>query len=185
MLKLFTGEGAKLSYKESSKLELKERLDNTFLKTVSAFSNTKGGTIIFGVNNKGDVVGLKKLDVICDKIEREIVDKIKPMPYFLSKINYKDRIIKLEIEKGRYGPCYYKNKLYIRRDAATIKAGNLFLAYSMSMHKNMWLEDFATYVKNYNFCYPDIILNKYQNYLSWLKFKTQCKEMFIASKLPY
>ena len=36
----------------------KGTITNTFLKTVSAFSNYNGGTILFGVDNDGNVKGL-------------------------------------------------------------------------------------------------------------------------------
>ena len=35
---------------ETKKLEFKETITNTFLKTVSAFSNYNGGVIYFGID---------------------------------------------------------------------------------------------------------------------------------------
>ena len=43
---------------ETRRLEFKEKITNTFLKTVSAFSNYNGGTILFGVDDDGNVKGL-------------------------------------------------------------------------------------------------------------------------------
>ena len=37
--------------RETRILEFKETITNTFLKTVSAFSNYDGGTILFGVDD--------------------------------------------------------------------------------------------------------------------------------------
>ena len=39
--------------RETRILEFKETITNTFLKTVSAFSNYNGGTILFGVDDDG------------------------------------------------------------------------------------------------------------------------------------
>lgn len=39
--------------RETRILEFKETITNTFLKTVSAFSNYDGGTILFGVDDDG------------------------------------------------------------------------------------------------------------------------------------
>ncbi len=36
-------------------LEFKETITNTFLKTVSAFSNYNGGTILFGVDDEQNI----------------------------------------------------------------------------------------------------------------------------------
>ena len=41
--------------RETRTLEFKETITNTFLKTVSAFSNYDGGIIIFGIDDKGNV----------------------------------------------------------------------------------------------------------------------------------
>ena len=42
--------------KESRELELKATITNTFLKTVSAFSNYNTGKIIFGVDDNGKLL---------------------------------------------------------------------------------------------------------------------------------
>ena len=44
--------------RETRILEFKETITNTFLKTVSAFSNYDGGTILFGVDDDGNVKGI-------------------------------------------------------------------------------------------------------------------------------
>ena len=44
--------------RETRILEFKETITNTFLKTVSAFSNYNGGMILFGVDDDGNVKGL-------------------------------------------------------------------------------------------------------------------------------
>ena len=43
--------------RETRIVEFKETITNTFLKTVSAFSNYDGGTILFGVDDDGNVKG--------------------------------------------------------------------------------------------------------------------------------
>lgn len=55
--------------KESSQLEFKESVSNTFLKTVSAFANYGGGTILFGVDDSGHSVGIP------DRIRRASTSK--------------------------------------------------------------------------------------------------------------
>lgn len=44
--------------RETRILEFKETITNAFLKTVSALSNYNGGTILFGVDDDGNVRGL-------------------------------------------------------------------------------------------------------------------------------
>lgn len=69
---------------ECSDYELKQSIElekpRSWLKTVSAFANTLGGIIIFGVDNDRKIVGLKDvanaLEIISDKIK----NRIKPLP---------------------------------------------------------------------------------------------------------
>ena len=49
--------------RETRNLEFKETITSTFLKTVSAFSNYDGGTILFGIDDDGNVIALVHLDV--------------------------------------------------------------------------------------------------------------------------
>ena len=75
--------------RETRIVEFKETITNTFLKTVSAFSNYDGGTILFGVDDDGNVKYavvansenrmydyLSKWHdaYICKKIESKLVD---------------------------------------------------------------------------------------------------------------
>lgn len=45
--------------KENKNLEFKSAVTNSFLKTVSAYSNFGEGMILFGVNDDGSVCGIK------------------------------------------------------------------------------------------------------------------------------
>ena len=51
--------------RETRTLEFKETITNTFLKTVSAFSNYDGGTIYFGIDDDGNIKGLKDVKQAC------------------------------------------------------------------------------------------------------------------------
>ena len=44
--------------RETRTIEFKEKITNTFLKTVSAFSNYDGGEIFFGIDDNGNVKGV-------------------------------------------------------------------------------------------------------------------------------
>ena len=52
-----------ITMRETRILEFKETITNTFLKTVSAFSNYNGGTILFGVDDNGNVKGLPDVSI--------------------------------------------------------------------------------------------------------------------------
>ena len=60
--------------RETRILEFKETITNTFLKTVSAFSNYDGGTVLFGVDDDGNIKGLQDVKQACLDIENKIND---------------------------------------------------------------------------------------------------------------
>ena len=49
-----------IDMRETRIVEFKETITNTFLKTVSAFSNYDGGTILFGVDDDGNIIALNQ-----------------------------------------------------------------------------------------------------------------------------
>ena len=52
--------------RETRIIEFKETITNTFLKTVSAFSNYDGGEIFFGIDDNGNVKGMPgKISYAC------------------------------------------------------------------------------------------------------------------------
>jgi ATP-dependent DNA helicase RecG len=114
-----------LQTKESYNLEFKVEVSNSFLKTVSAYANYSDGEIYFGIDDHGNVVGIKgntKNEAL--RIENMINDSLAPVPSF--NINVKDAggktIIVLEVKKGKDTPYYYKGKAYKRAVTATVEA---------------------------------------------------------------
>ena len=106
--------------KEKKDLEFKETVSNTFLKTVSAFSNYEGGTIIFGIDDTGKVKGLPNLTNTRLSIENAINDNIKPQPIFTLTENETNNTISLKVEEGLDKPYLYKSNAYKRNDTSTI-----------------------------------------------------------------
>ncbi len=60
--------------RETRTTEFKETITNTFLKTVSAFSNYDGGEIFFGIDDAGNIKGLSDAKQACLNIENKIND---------------------------------------------------------------------------------------------------------------
>ena len=68
--------------KESKCLEFKSAITNSFLKTVSAYSNFGDGEILFGVNDDGSVCGMDHLEMFGTGVRRILLAynnaKVKP-----------------------------------------------------------------------------------------------------------
>lgn len=62
--------------RETYNLGCKEKLSNTSLKTVSAFSNYNGGKIIFGVTDRGECIGLDDAKNKAMSIENKINNSV-------------------------------------------------------------------------------------------------------------
>ena len=126
---------------ETRILEFKETITNTFLKTVSAFSNYNGGTILFGVDDDGKVKGLSDVKQACLDIENKINDSITPQPNYTLELQNNDHTIKLTIKSGLQKLYLYKSKAYRRNDTATIEVDTLEFSRLVLDGKNISFEE--------------------------------------------
>ncbi len=127
--------------RETRTLEFKETITNTFLKTVSAFSNYDGGTILFGVDDDGNVKGLSDIKQACLDIENKINDSISPQPNYTLERENNDRTIRLTVESGIQKPYLYKSKAYKRNDTATIETDTLEFSRLVLEGKNISFDE--------------------------------------------
>ena len=126
--------------RESKTREFKENVTNTFLKTVSAFTNFADGDIEFGVDDDGNKVGIEEPDKVCLDLENKINDSIKPRPDFKFKINRTTNVITLSVMEGMYKPYLYKGKAYKRNDTATVEIDQVELTRLILAGNNMSYE---------------------------------------------
>lgn len=125
---------------ETRTVEFKESITNTFLKTVSAFSNYDGGVIYFGIDDNGNIKGLSDVKQSCLDIENKINDSISPQPDYKIDIQ-SDNTIKLIVQGGIQKPYLYKSKAYKRNDTATIEVDTLELSRLILEGKNIKFEE--------------------------------------------
>ena len=126
--------------RETRILEFKETITNTFLKTVSAFSNYDGGEILFGVDD-GNIKGLSNVKQACLDIENKINDNISPQPNYTHEIQNSDQTIKLNVKSGLQKPYLYKSKAYKRNDTSTIEVDTLEFSRLVLEGKNIRFEE--------------------------------------------
>lgn len=82
-----------------------------WLKTVSAFANSRGGTLIFGIDVVGNVCGLKNVQKDNQAADKLIKEHIEPLPDFHLREDKKDDkdVLILQIDKGSHTPYYYND----------------------------------------------------------------------------
>ena len=130
-----------IDMRETRIVEFKETITNTFLKTVSAFSNYDGGTILFGVDDDGNIKGLSDVKQACLDIENKINDSISPQPNYTLEIQNNDQTIKLSVKSGLQKPYLYKSKAYKRNDTSTIEVDTLEFSRLVLEGKNIRFEE--------------------------------------------
>lgn len=125
------------------KVELEEKRPKSWCKSVSAFANTFGGILIFGISNDDQYVGLDDPNGTAEKISETIKSRLVPIPEF--KLGFqKDEtgkvIIILEINKGEETPYYYSGdgtmEAYIRVGNESVKANAIELKRLVLRGKN-------------------------------------------------
>ena len=137
--------------KESKELELKSTITNTFLKTVSAFSNYNSGKIIFGVDDNGKIIGLENIEELCLDLENKINDNISPKPDFKFIKDTKKNIITLIVEEGFNKPYLYKGKAYKRNDTSTVEVDRIELNRLTLLGLNQYYEELKARKQNLEF----------------------------------
>ena len=111
------------------KVALEIRKPKSWCKSVSAFANTLGGALIFGVSDDDRIVGLSHPEHDAEKISEIIKTRLDPIPEFnlrFSKTEDGKTLIILEISKGEETPYYYSGdgvlEAYIRVGNESVKA---------------------------------------------------------------
>ena len=93
-----------MALRETKNVEYKSDITNTFLKTVSAFANYGGGTIIFGISGIGTIVGIDDPKSTALAIENKINDSIHPIPKFELNIDNSAHTVVLRVFEGNGKP---------------------------------------------------------------------------------
>lgn len=101
-----------------------------WLKSISAFANTAGGTLYFGVDNNGGIVGLDDAQIDSDFISEKIKAHLDPIPSFRlvpHEINDK-KILEVIVDAGNLTPYYiFMNKTrtaYVRVGNESVQANS-------------------------------------------------------------
>ena len=92
-------------YKEA----LEEKKPKSWLKSVSAFANTLGGSLFFGIDNDGNVKGLEDIQNVTETISMKIRDYMDPLPdvEMIPLEQEGKHVLQLKVKEGLYTPYYY------------------------------------------------------------------------------
>ena len=104
-LNILIAECTAYDYKES----LEEKKPKSWLKSVSAFANTLGGSLFFGVDNDGNVKGLDDIQHVTETVSMKIRDYMDPLPdvELIPLETEGKHVLQLKVKEGVYTPYYY------------------------------------------------------------------------------
>ena len=94
-------------YDKKQMLEVKR--PKSWLKSVSAFANGEGGTLIFGISDDDHIVGLADAKGDAERISEEIKSKLDPVPAVNLELKDTDgkTLLLLHVYPGQETPYYY------------------------------------------------------------------------------
>ena len=110
---------------ESGQLEFKEVVrKEDIAKTLCAFLNGKGGTVLIGVKDDGTVTGIENSESYESELKQYLHSAIipeAPITISVEKIGSKD-IISCKVWNGSKPPYIFNGEIFFRKDNKTIKA---------------------------------------------------------------
>lgn len=115
------------------KVALEVKKPKSWLKSVSAFANGIGGTLLFGISDTHTIIGLENAQADAETISRLIKDRITPLPEFiLSPLQEQGKnLLALTVQSGPATPYFYKadgiREAYIRIGNESVVAPDYML----------------------------------------------------------
>ncbi len=108
---------------ETEKIEFKESFGREAIETVCAFANTKGGTLLIGVKDKGNVAGVHNCQHAMKEWANQIDHGTGVQPSIeKAKANGKDVVI-IRIGENRIKPVMFRGRAYKRVGSTTRQMG--------------------------------------------------------------
>ncbi len=140
---------------EDTNIDFKEQLEinkpKSWLKSVSAFANTNGGILLFGVRDYDrKPIGIKEPIACADKITELINSRIEPLPRFeLNSFSEDGKMfIELKVGDGPKTPYYYvhdgRKEVFIRSGNKSIPAPKHILDNLILKGQNTTFDELPT-----------------------------------------
>lgn len=136
---------------ENEILEYKREMTNTFLKTVSAYANFQDGTIIFGVDDDRNVIGVNDPISFATNLTNKINDRISPIPDYEIEVEEQEKLVILHIRKGMETPYLYQGKAYRRRNSSTIEVDRQVLEDLILAGRNLTFDELPASQTQFSF----------------------------------
>ena len=119
---------------EATKYDKKQAVERkkvkSWLKSISAFANTEGGVLVFGVDDNDEIIGLQDAKADSEFISQKIKERISSFPNVNLRFEQSEdgkTILFVEVPQGKETPYYYigdnTTEAYIRIGNESVLAG--------------------------------------------------------------
>lgn len=167
---------------EDEYTELKQELTKDIKKEIIAFANTNGGKIYIGVDDNGNVVGLKNIKEDIEALSSMIKEGITTDLTLYTKISQEKinnkKIIRLDVMDAPNKPYYLTEKgikpsgVYLRLGNTSIPASEEIIKKMINESQNNSFETIISKTQDLTFDYTKFVFEKHNIELNKSKMKT-------------
>lgn len=169
-------------YIEDQKTELKVELTKDIKKEIVAFANTNDGIIYIGIDDSGNVIGLKNANKDLESLSGMIREGIKSdltlyTKIYIERIENKDIII-VKVSEAPNKPYYLADKglktsgVYLRHGNASVQANEEVIKKMLIESNSNSFENNISNIQDLHFNYLREIFKRYNIEIDDNKFKT-------------
>ena len=108
----------KIELKETQAVEFKQSWRDEWLKSLSAFCNTQGGILYVGVDDHGEIIGIKNSKKLLEDIPNKLKEILGITASITLHTHQENEYLMIQVEKYPY-PISYKGSYYQRSGSVT------------------------------------------------------------------
>lgn len=131
-----------MKYRESDQIELKSSLSqlNEIVEAITGFANSKGGKVIVGVSNTGEIIGVEIGKATLEKLVNTIKQNTEPQlyPTITVKKLGKKKVVEITVKESKEKPVLAFGRAFRRVGKSTLKVDK-------NEHERMVLEKKMVY----------------------------------------
>ena len=144
------------------KVELEIKKPVSWLKSVSAFANSYGGQLIFGISDNNEIIGLEDPVKDSEVLSETIKNKLNPLPEFKVKFVENDEkvLMSVYVNKGEETPYYVSTEkgleAYTRVGNESVKASPVEIKRLVLRGKNTTYDSLVSKYKIEDFSFSKL-----------------------------
>ena len=158
---------------ESETLEFKSSFNKAVIETIVAFSNTKGGKVLIGVQDSKEIIGIDFTEETVQKWLNEV--KQNTHPQVIPNVNIENiqekTIVVFEVSEYPVKPVSFKNKYYKR----VLNSNHLMSIDEISNEHLKTMNSSWDFYPDINHTYQDLSEQKVMEFMKTIESRSQSK----------